>query len=326
MTARVLVTGGAGFIGSHIVQRLIMEGVEVTVLDNLSTGTVRNFAGVQNDVRFVMGDVRDAGLIEKLARGQDCIIHHAALVSVPMSVEDPLATHEINITGTFNILTAARKAGTPKVIYAASSAVYGNNAASPKQENFYPEPLSPYAVSKYTGELYVRLFSQIYDLHTVGFRYFNVFGPRQNPNSHYAAVIPKFITRLLAGEQPVIYGDGEQTRDFVFVEDVVRANMLALGAPNLKGEVFNIASGSSVSINKLYKLIGKMLGVDIEPAYADARAGEVRDSLADIYLAKELLNFAPQYDLAAGLRTTVSWYEKECKTFDKARRQVMEVR
>ncbi len=324
MTTRVLVTGGAGFIGSHIVQRLVKEGVRVTILDNLSTGTVINFAGLEKDLYFVIGDVRDTALVEKLARGQDCIIHHAALVSVPLSVKDPLTTHDINIAGTLNVLNAARKTGVPKVIYAASSAVYGNNSVLPKREDFYPEPLSPYAVSKYAGELYIRLFSQLYGIQTVGFRYFNVFGPRQNPASPYAAVIPKFITRMLAGEQPVIYGDGEQTRDFIYVEDVARANFLALCAENLRGDIFNIASGHSTSINNIFTLISELLGVHIAPLYAEARVGDVRDSLADMHLARETLNFTPQYDLSAGLHTTVSWYVKTNRELNRLNREMVE--
>lgn len=324
MTTRVLVTGGAGFIGSHIVQRLVKEGVRVTILDNLSTGTVINFAGLEKDLYFVIGDVRDTALVDKLARGQDCIMHHAALVSVPLSVKDPLTTHDINIAGTLNVLNAARKTGVPKVIYAASSAVYGNNSVLPKREDFYPEPLSPYAVSKYAGELYIRLFSQLYGIQTVGFRYFNVFGPRQNPASQYAAVIPKFITRLLAGEQPVIYGDGEQTRDFIYVEDVARANFLALCAENLWGDIFNIASGYSTSINKIYTLISELLGVHIAPRYAEARTGDVRDSLADMHLAREALNFTPQYDLSAGLHTTVNWYVKANKELNRLNQELVE--
>lgn len=324
MTTRVLVTGGAGFIGSHIVQRLVKEGVRVTILDNLSTGTVINFAGLEKDLYFVIGDVRDTALVEKLARGQDCIIHHAALVSVPLSVKDPLTTHDINIAGTLNVLNAARKTGVPKVIYAASSAVYGNNSVLPKREDFYPEPLSPYAVSKYAGELYIRLFSQLYGIQTVGFRYFNVFGPRQNPASQYAAVIPKFITRMLAGEQPVIYGDGEQTRDFIYVEDVARANFLALCAENLRGDIFNIASGHSTSINKICTLISELLGVHIAPRYAEARIGDVRDSLADMHLAREALNFTPQYDLPAALDTTVSWYIKTNRERSRLNQEMVE--
>lgn len=324
MTTRVLVTGGAGFIGSHIVQRLVKEGVRVTILDNLSTGTVINFAGLEKDLYFVIGDVRDTALVEKLARGQDCIIHHAALVSVPLSVKDPLTTHDINIAGTLNVLNAARKTGVPKVIYAASSAVYGNNSVLPKREDFYPEPLSPYAVSKYAGELYIRLFSQLYGIQTVGFRYFNVFGHRQNPASPYAAVIPKFITRMLAGEQPVIYGDGEQTRDFIYVEDVARANFLALCAENLRGDIFNIASGHSTSINNIFTLISELLGVHIAPLYAEARVGDVRDSLADMHLARETLNFTPQYDLSAGLHTTVSWYVKTNRELNRLNREMVE--
>ncbi|HBS58400.1 MAG TPA: LPS biosynthesis protein WbpP, partial [Firmicutes bacterium] len=315
---------GAGVIGSHIVQRLVKEGVRITILDNLSTGTVINFAGLEKDLYFVIGDVRDTALVDKLARGQDCIIHHAALVSVPLSVKDPLTTHDINIAATLNVLNAARKTGVPKVIYAASSAVYGNNSVLPKREDFYPEPLSPYAVSKYAGELYIRLFSQLYGIQTVGFRYFNVFGPRQNPASPYAAVIPKFITRMLAGEQPVIYGDGEQTRDFIYVEDVARANFLALCAENLRGDIFNIASGHSTSINKIYTLISELLGVHIAPRYAEARLGDVRDSLADMHLAREALNFTPQYDLPAALDTTVRWYVKTNRERNRLNQEMVE--
>jgi nucleoside-diphosphate-sugar epimerase len=263
---------------------------------------------VEQDIEFILGDVRDAELLNILAKHHDYIIHHAALVSVPLSVEDPLTTHEVNITGTLNVLNAARKAGIKKVVCAASSAVYGNNKILPKKEDFYPAPLTPYAVSKYSGELYLRLFAQLYHIQTVGFRYFNVYGPRQNPKSHYAAVIPKFITQLLRNEQPVIYGDGEQTRDFIYVDDVVNANLLAIRSTKLSGEIFNIASGCSISINKIYLLISNLLDTNLEPLYENKRIGDVKNSLADIMLAKNLLDFYPQNDLETGLKSTINWY------------------
>ncbi|ABB15290.1 SDR family oxidoreductase [Carboxydothermus hydrogenoformans] len=308
--AKFLVTGGAGFIGSHIVERLVRDGAEVVVLDDLSSGKEENLSEVLDKITFIKGDVRDLDLIKGITKDVDYILHEAAMASVPASIDDPLKCHEVNVTGTINVLLSAKENGVKRVVYAASSAVYGNNETLPKKEDMYPEPLSPYAVSKYAGELYLQVFARIYGIEAVGLRYFNVFGPKQDPNSQYAAVIPKFIDALLKGMPPTIYGDGMQTRDFIFIDDVVEANMLALTARGASGKVFNIACGERISLNRLYKVIKEIIGVDIEPVYAEARVGDVRDSLADISLARNILGFEPKVSLEEGLKKTVEWHKR----------------
>ncbi|GAV26220.1 Vi polysaccharide biosynthesis protein VipB/TviC [Carboxydothermus islandicus] len=309
--AKFLVTGGAGFIGSHIVERLVRDGAEVVVLDDLSSGNEENLTEVLNKITFIKGDVRDLDLLRKITEDVDYILHEAAMASVPASIDDPLKCHEVNVTGTINVLLSAKENGVKRVVYAASSAVYGNNETLPKKEDMYPEPLSPYAVSKYAGELYLQVFARIYGIEAVGLRYFNVYGPKQDPKSQYAAVIPKFIDALLKGMPPTIYGDGLQTRDFIFIDDVVEANMLALTARGASGKVFNIACGERISLNRLYKVIKEIIGVDIEPVYAEARVGDVRDSLADISLARNILGFEPKVSLEEGLKKTVEWHRRK---------------
>ncbi|NYE56951.1 SDR family oxidoreductase [Carboxydothermus ferrireducens] len=309
--AKFLVTGGAGFIGSHIVERLVRDGAEVVVLDDLSSGKEENLSEVLDKITFIKGDVRDLDLLRNIVEDVDYIFHEAAMASVPASIDDPLKCHEVNVTGTINVLLAAKENGVKRVVYAASSAVYGNNETLPKKEDMYPEPLSPYAVSKYAGELYLQVFTRIYGIEAVGLRYFNVYGPKQDPNSQYAAVIPKFIDALLKGMPPTIYGDGLQTRDFIFIDDVVEANMLALTARGASGKVFNIACGERITLNRLYKVIKEIIGVDIEPVYAEARVGDVRDSLADISLARNILGFEPKVSLEEGLKKTVEWHKRK---------------
>ncbi|GAV23962.1 SDR family oxidoreductase [Carboxydothermus pertinax] len=309
--AKFLVTGGAGFIGSHIVERLVRDGAEVIVLDDLSSGKEENLSEVLDKITFIKGNIRDLDLLRKITEDVDYILHEAAMASVPASIDDPLKCHEVNVTGTINVLLSAKENGVKRVVYAASSAVYGNNETLPKKEDMYPEPLSPYAVSKYAGELYLQVFTRIYGIEAVGLRYFNVFGPKQDPNSQYAAVIPKFIDALVKEVPPTIYGDGMQTRDFIFIDDVVEANMLALTARGASGKVFNIACGERISLIRLYKVIKEIIGVDIEPVYAEARVGDVRDSLADISLARNILGFEPKVSLEEGLKKTVEWHKRK---------------
>lgn len=303
-----VVTGGAGFIGSNIVKRLVKDGHRVRVVDNLLTGRRENLQEVRDDIEFVEGDIRDGQLLARLFKGADYVLHQAALPSVPRSVKDPVASHEANITGTLQVLIAARDAGVKRVVYAASSSAYGDTPVLPKVETMAPNPLSPYAVTKLAGEYYCRVFYHVYGLETVSLRYFNVFGPRQDPNSQYAAVIPRFITAMLKGEAPVIFGDGEQTRDFSYIDNVVEANLLACQAPGAAGEVFNIACGESISLNDLVKELNHILGTDIKPVYTNPRPGDVRHSLADISKAGKILGYKPQINWREGLRRTVEWY------------------
>ncbi len=315
---RYLVTGGAGFIGSNICEYLLRRGDYVRVLDNFSNAPRKNLSfleeipGASERFELLEGDVRDFKTCLSACEGVDFVLHQAALGSVPASVKDPATYHEVNATGTLNLLLAARQQGVKRFVYAGSSSAYGDegeNSPRPKREDFLPRPLSPYAVSKLTGEYYCQIFPALYGLGTVILRYFNVFGPRQDPKSQYAAVIPKFITSLLKKEPPVIFGDGEQTRDFIFVEDVVRANLLACQAGGeIVGQVINVASGKAVSINELYSLIAKIVGSHLPPHYAPPRAGDVRHSLADISKAQKLLGLYDFTPLEEGLKRTISWY------------------
>ncbi len=313
-----LITGGAGFIGSNLCEYLLRQGERVRVLDNFSNAPRENLAFVEEipgaGARFELleGDIRDYKTCLSACRGVDFVLHEAALGSVPGSVKDPATYNEVNTSGTLNLLLAAKEAGVKRFVYAGSSSAYGDEGEEsprPKREDDLPQPLSPYAVSKLAGEYYCRIFPSLYGLETVVLRYFNVFGPRQDPKSQYAAVIPKFITALLAGEAPVIYGDGEQTRDFIFVEDVVRANLLACQAgKEAVGQIINVAGGRAISINQLYHIIAKIIGTDLKPRYAPPRPGDVRHSLADITRARELLGLEDFVSLEEGLRRTISWY------------------
>ncbi len=306
---KCLVTGGAGFIGSHIVDALLKRGCSVTVLDNLSTGKTENMAGFSDQIDFVEGSVTDIDTVHECCAGVDVIFHEAALASVPRSIADPLAANFNNVDGTLNVLWAAKEAGVGRVVYAASSSAYGDTEVLPKTEDMPAQPLSPYAITKYAGELYCEVFNRIYGLSTVGLRYFNVFGPRQDPQSQYAAVIPIFITNLLQGKAPTIHGDGEQSRDFTFIENVVSANMLAATAQDPLGITMNVACGDRVTLNELYGIIKSELGSTIEPIHGPPRAGDVMHSQADISLADEKLAYRPLVDFSDGLATTVAWYQ-----------------
>ena len=297
-----VVTGGAGFIGSHIAEALA-ESHDVCIIDNFSNGKPENLNDMPGSVEIVRGSISDLTLLEKTFEGTDGIFHHGAIASVNQSIHNPSATHETNCTGTLNVLLAARDCGVSKVIFASTSAVYGNEPVLPKREDMIPVPLSPYAVSKLTGEYYCKVFSELYDLKTISLRYFNVFGPRQDPTSDYSAVIPKFITRLINNKSPIIFGDGKQTRDFIYVKDVVRANILAMQSP-VTGN-FNIGSGERIDLNKLAFVLADVMNIHHSPIYEKARDGDIRDSVADISHARKFLGFTPQFTLEAGLKDTV---------------------
>jgi UDP-glucose 4-epimerase len=301
-----LVTGGAGFIGSHLVERLVSEGRGVRVLDNVSTGHWRNLEPVRKDIEVIAGDVRDAATVARAAAGCEVIYHQAAEVSVPRSIEDPRQTYAVNVDGTLNVLLAARDVGCRRVVVASSSAVYGPGPELPKHEAMTLEPISPYASSKLAGEHLCAVFARAYGLETVALRYFNVYGPRQDPASPYAAVIPKFLDALAAGEQPVIYGDGEQTRDFVFVADVVAANLRAAAAPDVSGQVFNVATGRSVTLNTALEALAGVIGVAAPPDYRPPRVGDIRHSAADVNKARLQLGFVAEFGLEEGLARLVA--------------------
>lgn len=299
-----MVTGGAGFISSHLTEELVKQGYHVVILDDLSTGKMENIEPLLNkeNMEFVQGSITNLSLLQRLFQGVDYVFHQAAIPSVPRSIKQPQASHEVNITGTLNVLLAARDCDVKKVVYASSSSVYGDTPTLPKKEDMSPNPQSPYAVTKLAGEYYCHVFHQIYNLPTICLRYFNVYGPRQDPDSQYAAVIPLFITRVLQGKPPIIYGDGEQTRDFTFVKDVIKANILA--AESDTSGVFNIGRGENVTINNLARTITSIIGKDLRPEYQPSRPGDVKHSLADISRARTI-GFEPQYSLDKGLRETI---------------------
>ncbi len=303
--ARYLVTGGAGFIGSHLCRRLAAEGNAVRVLDDLSTGKRANLAGIEVD--FIEGDLRDPRLLETALRGVDFVLHQAAIASVALSVSQPLLEQEVNLVGTLRLLEAARRAGVRRVVFAGSAAAYGNSPASPKREEMRPEPASPYGISKVAGEYYCRIYSEVFGLETVCLRYFNVFGPRQDPASPYSGVISLFARRLLLGQAPTIFGDGEQSRDFTYVDDVVEANLRACRAGRARGEIYNIGCGRSTTIRELARRLNRVLGTSIEPRFAPARPGDVRVSLADISRAGAELGYRPAVQLEEGLARTLEW-------------------
>lgn len=303
--ARYLVTGGAGFIGSNIVEELLKKGEFVRVLDNFSTGRRSNLENFKNDIDLIEGDIRSYHVVQKACQGIDFVLHQAALPSVPRSIFDPITSNEVNVNGTLNILHAAKECKVTRVIYASSSSVYGDNPKSPKSEDFIPNPKSPYAVSKLTGEYYCRVFYQIYGLETVSLRYFNVFGLRQDPNSQYSAVIPKFLKMMKNGNSPTINGDGNQSRDFTYVKNNVEANILACTAPHAAGKVFNIACGESYSLNQLVEMLNVILGTHLQPIYGPERSGDVKHSLADIQRAQEDLNYRPLVMFQDGLKILV---------------------
>jgi UDP-glucose 4-epimerase len=305
-----LVTGGAGFIGSHLVEALVARGDRVRVLDDLSTGDLSNLGAVRDGVEVIEGDVTDLPAVQAATRGAEVVFHQAALASVPRSVANPLATHRVCVDGTLNVLLAARDAGVRRVVYAASSSAYGNSERLPKSEGDPTAPLSPYAAAKLAGEHYCAAFSEVYRLETVRLRYFNVFGPRQAPDSPYAAVIPLFIQALTARRSPVVHGDGEQSRDFTFVEDVVQANLLAAAAPGVSGRVYNVACGRRTTLLELVEHLNALLGTRIAPKHIAARVGDVRHSQADVERAKADLGYRPTADVARGLRLCLEWWRQ----------------
>jgi UDP-glucose 4-epimerase len=302
---KMLVTGGAGFIGSHLVERLVGEARQVRVFDNFASGRRENLAAVRANVEITPGDVRDADAIAKAARGCEVVFHQAAEVSVPRSLADPRTAYAVNVEGTLNVLIAARDAGCRRVVLASSSAVYGSATEQPKHEALPPLPISPYAASKLADEQLGTVFTASYGLETVSLRYFNVYGPRQNANSPYAAVIPRFIEALLSSRRPIVYGDGEQTRDFLFVSDVVEANLCAARAVGVSGQTFNVATGRSETLNLVLQVLADRLGVAARPDYRPARPGDLRHSAADITRARTKLGFLAETDLANGLEQTV---------------------
>lgn len=304
-----LVTGGAGFIGSAIVRALLARGDRVRVFDNLSTGKRANLAGLSPEPELIEGDLRDTAALAKALRGIDYVFHEAAIASVPQSIAEPIENDAVNAGGSLRLLGLARAAGVRRVVYAATAAVYGDSDRLPLSESLAAQPLSPYGVSKYAGELYCRVFYHTYGLETVALRYFNVFGPRQDPNSPYSGVLSRFIQAFTQGARPTIFGDGRQTRDFVFVEDVVRANLLACHADAgaVAGNVYNIGTGSRSSLLDVVSALQKIFGRDLAPVFAEARAGDIRDSVADISSARAHLGYAPAVSLEEGLRRTVEW-------------------
>ncbi len=305
-----LVTGGAGFIGSHIAEALVKRGASVRVIDNFITGHRKNLAMIADNIDFIEGDIRDYGVMLRAAEGAQVIFHQAAIPSVPRSVAEPDLNHDVNVNGTFNVLMAAREAGVRRVVYAASSSAYGDTETLPKREDATPSPLSPYAAAKLFGEYYCQVFTQVFGLETVSLRYFNVFGPRQDPSSPYSGVISKFISALLKGGVPVIYGDGEQSRDFTYIANVVDANLRAAESDQAVGQVINLGIGARVTLNQLLAELQKIIGADVSPRYEEPRAGDVRHSLADISRARELIGYHPLVGLTEGLRHTVAWYRE----------------
>ena len=308
---KALVTGGGGFIGSNVVRALLARGDDVRVLDNFSTGSRANLAGLEGDVQLVEGDLRSYERVHAAVRGAEVVFHQGALPSVPRSVQDPLTTTAVNVEGTLNVLLAARDEGVRRIVNASSSSVYGNTGKLPRVETQAPDPISPYAVAKLAAERFCTSFTRVYGMEIVSLRYFNVFGPRQDPTSQYAAVVPRFI-RAIADDEPVtIYGDGDQSRDFTFVDNVVGANLLAADAPDVGGEILNVATGDSVTVNALADAIGAMLGKPVEKVYEPAREADVRASWADVGQAKRLLGYEMRVDFAEGLRRTADYLLSE---------------
>jgi nucleoside-diphosphate-sugar epimerase len=305
----VLVTGGAGFIGSHLAEALVKRGERVRVADNLVTGKRANLAHLGDAVEFLLGDLADIDFARQAVDGCEFVLHQAAIPSVPRSVQDPITSNRANIDATLNVLVAARDAGVRRVVYAGSSSAYGNTATLPKQEDMPTSPLSPYALQKLVGEQYMQMFTRMYGLETVTIRYFNVFGPRQDPSSPYSGVISLFVSALVEGRQPTIFGDGEHTRDFTYVANVVDGVLRACTAPAASGEVINVATGGRVSLNQLFGAIRDLTGARVEPIYAPPRAGDVKDSQADITKARDLLGYTPFVSFEEGLRRTLEWYE-----------------
>lgn len=310
LTGIALVTGGAGFIGSHIASALSATGARVRILDDLSTGHRENLDEIGGDIDFVQGSVADEALLAKALENVELIFHEAAIPSVPRSVEAPRNTHIASVDGTFSLLLAAKEAGVRRVVYAASSSAYGDQPTLPKSEQMSPDPLSPYAVAKLVGEYYCRVFTRVYGLETVSLRYFNVFGPRQDPGSQYSGVVSRFVSCLLSDERPVIYGDGEQSRDFTYIENVVAANLSAASARDAAGRVINVANGQRITLNQLLEELKQLTGrTDVTAEYREPRVGDVRHSLADITIAQEILGYESKVDLREGLQRTLDWWK-----------------
>ena len=305
---RALVTGGGGFIGSHLSERLLREGHEVRVLDNFATGRRENLIALEDELEVVEGDIQSYERVNTAVRGCDLVFHQAALPSVPRSVQDPLTSNAANVIGTLNVLLAARDSDVGRVVFASSSSVYGANPTLPKEESLATAPISPYAVAKLAGEGYCRSFAYVYGLETVALRYFNVFGPRQDPLSQYAAVIPNFILAMLEGNSPTVHGDGEQTRDFTYIDNVVDANLLAMTADGVSGKAYNVACGERYSLNQLIQLIREVTGQDVEAEFTDPRPGDVPHSMADITLARTELGYEPAVTFEDGVRNTVEHF------------------
>jgi nucleoside-diphosphate-sugar epimerase len=317
---RVLVTGGAGFVGSNLVRALLERGDEVVVLDSFSTGRRENLEDVLGDVELVEGDLRSYERVHEAVARTELVFHQGALPSVPRSVQDPLTTNAVNVEGTLNVLLAARDQSVRRIVFASSSSIYGDTPGLPRREDQRVSPIAPYAVSKLAAESYCTVFWRVYSLETVSLRYFNVFGPRQDPASQYAAVVPRFITRLLGDEPPVIEGDGEQSRDFTFVEQVVEANLLAAEAEGAAGETFNVAAGRSRTVNELATTLAATIGSDVEPVHVEARPGDVRESAADVGKARRLLGFEPGDSFESGLRATVEYFGQASSVQARARK------
>jgi UDP-glucose 4-epimerase len=303
-----LITGGGGFIGSNIVRALVERSQQVRVLDNFATGRRQNLLELESKIELIEGDIREQAVAERAVKGVDYVLHQAALGSVPRSVQDPITSNEVNVNGTLNLLWAAKKAHVKRFVTASSSSVYGNTPQLPKEENMMPNPISPYAVSKLASERYTLSFNAVYGLQTVALRYFNVFGPKQDPASQYAAVIPRFITAIMNGSTPIVYGDGEQSRDFTYIDNVVQANLLACTALEAPGQFMNIACGDRYSLNTLLQLIAEIMGKKVRPIYETERPGDVKHSLASIERAKNILGFLPTINFREGLKRTVAWF------------------
>ena len=307
---RYVVTGGAGFIGSNTVDELVRRGASVVVLDDLSAGKEENLAEVRNKISFIKGSINDLEAVRRAMHEADYVLHLAARTSVPRSIKDPLETNRVNIEGTLNVLLAARDAKVKRVVLAASSSAYGETPVLPKVETMQPQPISPYGVTKYVGELYAQMFGRVYGLQNVSLRYFNVFGPRQDPASPYSGVLSKFCTAFLEQTEPVVFGDGEQTRDFTYIENVVQANLSACEAPGASGRAINVGTGDRISLNQTLQLLREISGNSLEAKYDPAREGDIRDSQADLTLSRELLNYEPTVNFAEGLRRTFAWYQE----------------
>lgn len=308
--SKVVVTGGAGFIGSHLVDALLDKGYQVTVLDNLFSGKEENIAHVREKIEFILGDIRDYDVVKMAFRDAEYVLHQAAIASVPRSCADPVSTTTANVIGTMNVLMAAKENQVRRVVFAASSSAYGDTELCPQVETMYPMPVSPYAASKVAGELYLRVWTKAFGLETVSLRYFNVFGPRQDPNSEYAAVIPKFITSILSGERPVIFGTGRQSRDFCYIENVVNANLLAMKAKGAEGMVFNVGCGETHDLLELLDIVCEFLGKKAEPVFAPPRPGDVMKTYASIESAQKILGYKVLIDFREGLKRTVNWFVK----------------